>query len=85
MEYIFTFFSHFGAVRFNRKCNEMHIKSRLMPTPRKLSSSCGTCCSIICDIDKSVIVDKYKSLLPHELLEEIEQVAFAGEDGYEIL
>lgn len=42
-EYIATFFSHFGALRFHRLCLSRHWEARLAPVPRSLSSSCGTC------------------------------------------
>ena len=40
-EYIATFHSHFGAVRFKKESGIPGV--RLMPVPRDLSSSCGTC------------------------------------------
>ena len=41
--YIVTFFSHFGAVRYKQLCAEAGVACRMMPAPRDLSSSCGTC------------------------------------------
>lgn len=41
--YIATFFSHFGAIRFHKLLKEQNIEAVLMPVPRKVSSSCGTC------------------------------------------
>lgn len=38
-----TFVSHFGAMRFCRQCASVGWDARLMPVPRALSSSCGTC------------------------------------------
>ena len=43
MPYLATFFSHFGATRFRRLCRQRDIDVVLMPVPRSLSSSCGTC------------------------------------------
>lgn len=43
MRYIATFFSHFGATRFKKELNNHNIECKLMPVPRALSSSCGTC------------------------------------------
>ena len=43
MEYIATFYSRFGAVRFKKICEETGITAKAMPVPRLLSSSCGTC------------------------------------------
>lgn len=42
-EYIATFYSHFGAIRFKRACEAAALKAKVMPVPRNLSSSCGTC------------------------------------------
>lgn len=43
MIYIATFYSHFGAMRFKKVCEEAGFQAKLMPVPRELSSSCGTC------------------------------------------
>lgn len=40
---IATFYSHFGAIRFKKQCEKNGSKATLMPVPRYLSSSCGTC------------------------------------------
>ncbi|MCI6006100.1 MAG: DUF3343 domain-containing protein [Blautia sp.] len=42
-EYIATFYSHFGAVCFKRACAACNVPAVIMPVPRSLSSSCGTC------------------------------------------
>lgn len=42
-QYIATFFSHFGAIRFQHLCAERGYQAQLSPVPRSLSSSCGTC------------------------------------------
>ena len=63
--YIVTFFSHFGAVRYKQLCQQQGVSCRMMPVPRSLSSSCGTC-------DRCE--DRY---LPPDgpCLDEIEQIA----------
>ena len=43
MTYIATFYSHFGAIRFKKLCQAAGMPAELMPVPRNLSSSCGTC------------------------------------------
>lgn len=43
MVYIATFYSHFGAMRFQKLCDGQGVWAKLMPVPRDLSSSCGTC------------------------------------------
>ena len=43
MRYIATFYSHFGAIRFKNEAHSSVTSIELMPVPRNLSSSCGTC------------------------------------------
>ena len=43
MSFIATFFSHFGATKFRRLCRSRGVEVELMPVPRSISSSCGTC------------------------------------------
>lgn len=64
MRYIATFYSHFGAIRFEKNCKKQEIPAKLMPVPRTLSSSCGTCVSYECD-DYSLV-----GIIP----EEVEQI-----------
>ncbi|MCR5325110.1 MAG: DUF3343 domain-containing protein [Lachnospiraceae bacterium] len=42
-DYIVTFFSHFGAMRYKKEADNAGLDAVLMPVPRYLSSSCGTC------------------------------------------
>lgn len=42
-EYTATFFTHFDAICFAKEADMMGLKPKLMPVPRRLSSSCGTC------------------------------------------
>ena len=75
MIYIATFFSHFGAIRFKKLCQENHISARVMPVPRNLSSSCGTCV-------------RYESLelFPNPPYpEEMEQIVQADTEEYPVL
>ena len=41
MNYIALFFTHSGAIKYNRFLREKDIKTETSPIPRKLSSSCG--------------------------------------------
>ena len=66
---IATFYSHFGAIRFKKYCEKQGWPSRVMPVPRNLSSSCGTCV-------------KYEGECPKEAPEEVEQIVEAVEGGY---
>lgn len=72
MKYIATFYSHFGAIRFKQICEENGRSARLMPVPRLLSSSCGTC----------VLFDGDTYCPTGEPSEEIEQIVEITENGY---
>ena len=43
MTYIATFHTHFGAMRFHKQLINLDKTAKMMPVPRKLSASCGTC------------------------------------------
>ena len=72
--YIATFFSHFGAMSYCKSIKNKGINAKLMPVPRKVSSSCGTCVSYQhssaidlddCELECVYLVDgdKYECLL----------------------
>ncbi|MBQ7801598.1 MAG: DUF3343 domain-containing protein [Oscillospiraceae bacterium] len=72
MTYIATFFSHFGAIRYKKLCESKGWPARVMPVPRDLSSSCGTCVryegSELCPSD--------------QMPEEVEQIVEVTQSGY---
>lgn len=72
-QYIATFYAHFGAVRYKKNCEQQGISAKMMPVPRALSSSCGTCVSYLAE---QYIIDEM-----HQ--EELEQIVLAGDNGYE--
>ena len=72
MTYIATFYSHFGAIRFKKLCQAREIPVQIMPVPRDLSSSCGSCCRY--DSDRPCPDASYP--------EEVEQVVEVTEAGY---
>ncbi len=75
MTYISTFYSHFGAVHFKKICQSQNIEAKMMPVPRDLSSSCGTCV-------------KFEGTNPcptGTYPEEVEQTVLVTETGYEVL
>ena len=72
MTCVATFFSHFGAIRFKRECDARGTPAALMPVPRSLSSSCGTCV-------------RYEGALPDALSDEVEQVVEETPLGYNVL
>lgn len=41
MEYIATFFTHSGAVKYKRHIKRLGVDVELLPVPRRLSSDCG--------------------------------------------
>ena len=43
MDYLATFFTHYGAMRFHKYCVKTGVSSRMTPVPRDLSASCGVC------------------------------------------
>lgn len=43
MTYIATFFSHYSAATFAKIMQTKGVSAKLMPVPRRVSSSCGTC------------------------------------------
>ena len=57
MKYIVVFFSQSGAIKFNKSMEKKGIDCILAPTPRRLSSSCGTCAQISYDNDVNDLVD----------------------------
>lgn len=42
-EFIATFHTHLAALMTSRSLNARGARASMMPVPRKLSSSCGTC------------------------------------------
>lgn len=69
--YIATFYAHFGAVRFHRELRKQGLEGTVMPVPRDLSSSCGTCVRFASN-----------GWMPKEGNEEIEQIVEVTDQGY---
>lgn len=74
-EYIATFYSHFGAISFKKLCDREGAPARIMPVPRSLSSSCGTCVKFT--------GERITQMEKNEELEQI--VRIAGEGQYELI
>lgn len=72
--YIATFYSHFGAIRFQKALKKAGLTGEMMPVPRDLSSSCGTCVRF--EADAFQARDGYH---------EIEQIVRVGNKGYECI
>lgn len=75
MIYIGTFYSHFGAIRFSKSCSNMGMQAKMMPVPRDLSSSCGTCVRFETE-DISCI---------KEYPQEMEQLVLVSDSGYQVI
>ena len=56
------FFTHSGAIKFDRKCKRMNIPCELMPVPRALSSNCSVSAKIEWDDIKSLIDDEVEKI-----------------------
>lgn len=68
--YIATFYSHYGAIQFRKNCEKLDLRAVIMPVPRDLSSSCGTCVRF-----------ETEEAFP-EKNEETEQIVRLETDGY---
>lgn len=73
MEYTVLFFTHSGAIKFERKCKKNKIECELMPVPRVLSSNCSISAKILYRGDIKDLID-----------DEIEKI-FIFEDNENIL
>lgn len=72
---IATCYSHFGAIRCKKICDARGLPARLMPVPRDLSSSCGTC-----------VRWEGEGPYPEELrIDEVEQIVQVTREGYQVL
>ncbi|MBC8589856.1 DUF3343 domain-containing protein [Wansuia hejianensis] len=58
MEYMVLFFTHSGAIKFERKCKKNNIKCELMPVPRTLSSNCSISAKIKVESSIESLIDE---------------------------
>ncbi len=56
-EYQVLFFTHTGAIKFNRAMIKENIPCELMPVPRTLSSNCGVSARIYYNGEVNTIID----------------------------
>ncbi len=64
MEYLATFFTHSGAIKYQRHMRGLKVNAELMPVPRKVSSNCGIAARFVFDGDiKTVISDDIEQVL----------------------
>ena len=57
-EYIATFHTHLSALMTSRNLTGLGLQARMMPVPRKLSSSCGTCVRYLAEEPKLSAMDE---------------------------
>lgn len=63
MTYV-TFYSHYGAIQFKKTLEARGIPVTLMPVPRFLSSSCGTCARIEDTLPGDVSMEDIEGVYP---------------------
>ena len=56
MEFIATFFTHSGAVKYKRHMKSLCIEVELLPVPRRLSSECGIGAKFTTSADMSKLI-----------------------------
>ncbi|GAA0117250.1 MULTISPECIES: DUF3343 domain-containing protein [Clostridium] len=73
MNYLATFFTHSGAIKFKRYLTKNNIENEALPVPRKLSSNCGIGVKFLYEKNIEKIYD-----------EDIEKIFKVKEKGYEL-
>ena len=71
MNYTVVFFTHSGAIKFEKRMIKLNIPCTLQPVPRKISSSCGICAkvcyeNIIDDLIEDEIHSIYKDIAKNQ-------------------
>ncbi|HHY09723.1 MAG TPA: DUF3343 domain-containing protein [Firmicutes bacterium] len=74
MEYIATFYTHSGAIKYRRHLKSKKIDVELMPVPRQLSSNCGIAASFTLTEDINFYIS-----------EDMEKLFKITPNGYELL
>lgn len=62
MEYMILFYTHSGAIKFQRKCKKNNIPCELMPVPRILSSNCSISAKINAEDIEQLIDDEIEKI-----------------------
>ena len=65
-EQIATFHTHFGALSFHKKLKGLGDSAVMMPVPRKLSASCGTCVKFFLPFDQAWANEDLDAVYFHE-------------------
>ena len=71
MNCLATFKTTSMALLFERACRSVGVKARIVPVPRKLSSSCGLACDFPCEnrgeVERIALQDKIEVAAFHEM------------------
>lgn len=65
-EYLATFYTHLGAIKFHKALTSQGIEAVMMPVPRKLSASCGTCVRFNGNFNESWADEDLEAVYLHE-------------------
>lgn len=57
MNYLATFHTHLAALRTAERLKQASLPARMLPVPRRLSSSCGTCVRYAADTPRRDLLD----------------------------
>ena len=74
MDQIATFHTHFGALSFHRRLAALGDALVMMPVPRRVSASCGTCVRFTLPFSEEIMAD-----------EDLDGVYAAENGGYRLL
>lgn len=74
MIYVATFYTHLAAMLTHRAMRREGLSAEMMPVPRALSSSCGTCVRYEADDPRFPLLDR-----------DVEQVAEEAPEGYRVI
>ena len=78
-EHIATFYTHLGAIKFHKALTSRGIDAVMMPVPRKLSASCGTCVRFSGEFQESWADEDLESVYIHEGNQKY-RLIFSGEE-----
>lgn len=68
MKYTVLFFTHSGAIKFERKMKSKAIEVVLKPVPRQLSSNCGICAELVYEaLPQELIDDEVEKIFDESL------------------
>lgn len=78
-ENIATFHTHLGAIKFHKLLTSRGLEAVMMPVPRKLSASCGTCVRFSADFEEAWSDEDLDAVYRH-LGDQQYQLIFSNEE-----